>query len=129
MPQKLMMFLKRKEGVSFEEFRDHYEKVHIPLIASWIGHVMVDFKRYYPHSAVNLYVGREDEADAPSKDGGIDYDSVSVYTLTEGAVDEIRRVRQSPEYTRAITEDEKNFVDRGATRVTLTEETSGPGMI
>lgn len=128
--RKLMMFMKRKEGVSFQEFREHYEKVHIPMVAQWVGHLMTDFKRYYPQDAVNLYVGRPDADQAPGDDGGIDYDAVSIYTIKdEAALQEILRISQDPDFTRAVTEDEANFADRARSRQALTEEITGPGLI
>ena len=128
--QKLMMFMKRKEGISFDDFRDHYEQVHIPLVAKWVGHLMVDFKRYYPQNAVNLYAGREDEDQAPPNDGGVDYDAVSIYTIRdEQALQEILRISQDPAFTRLVTADEANFADRAVSRQTLTEEITGRGLI
>lgn len=127
---KLMMFMKRKQGISFEDFRRHYEQVHIPLVAGWVGHLMTDFKRYYPQQATNLYVGREDEAEAPVNDGGVDYDAVSIYTIKdEAALQELMQIASNPEFTRAVTADEANFADRGASRQTVTEEITGPGLI
>lgn len=127
---KLMMFMKRKEGISFEDFRAHYENVHIPMVAKWVGPYMKDFKRYYPQNAVNFYVGRPDADQAPQDDGGIDYDAVSIYTIRdEAALQEILRISADPEFTRLVTEDEANFADRARSRQTLTEEITGPGLI
>lgn len=127
---KMMMFMKRKEGISFEEFRRHYEEIHIPLCTKWIGHLIVDFKRYYPSDAINLYVGRPDADQAPLSDGGVNYDAVSIYSVRdEAALADLLRVAQDPEFTRAVTEDEANFVDRAVSRQSLTEETTGPGLI
>lgn len=128
--QKLMMFMKRKEGISFEDFRDHYENVHIPMVAKWVGHLMSDFKRYYPQNAINLYVGRADADEAPANDGGVDYDAVSIYTIkNEAALEELMRISQDPKFTCAVTEDEANFADRAVSRQTLTEEITGTGLI
>lgn len=128
--QKLMMFMKRKQGITFEQFRDHYENVHVPMVAKWVGHLMTDFKRYYPHDAINLYVGRPDADQAPQNDGGVDYDAVSIYSIRdEAALEELLRIAQDPEFTRAVTEDEANFADRAVSRQTMTEEIVGPGLI
>lgn len=127
---KLMMFMKRKEGISFEEFRAHYENVHIPLVAKWVSPYMVDFKRYYPQNAVNLYAGRPDADQAPQNDGGVDYDAVSIYTIRdEAALQEILRIAADPEFTRLVTDDEANFADRARSRQALTEEITGTGLI
>ncbi len=127
---KLMMFMKRKPGISFETFRRHYEEVHIPLVAGWVGHLMTDFKRYYPAHFTNLFVGREDESEAPVNDGGVDYDAVSIYSIRDdAALDELLQIASNPEFTRAVTLDEANFADRGASRQSITEEAVGPGLI
>ncbi|WP_340268113.1 EthD domain-containing protein [Sphingobium mellinum] len=127
---KLMMFMKRKEGISFEDFRAHYENVHIPMVAKWVAPYMSDFKRYYPQNAVNFYVGRPDADQSPVDDGGVDYDAVSIYTIKdEAALQEILRIAADPEFTRLVTDDEANFVDRARSRQTLAEEIAGPGLI
>lgn len=127
--QKLMMFMKRKEGISFEDFRAHYENVHIPGVAKWVGHLFTDSKRYYPQHPINLYVGRPDAEQAPADDGGVDYDAVSVYTIRdEAALAELMRIAADPEFTRWATDDEANFADRARSRQTLTEEIARAGM-
>lgn len=127
---KLMMFMKRKPGISFEAFRRHYEEVHIPLVAGWVGHLMTDFKRYYPSHFTNLFAGREDESEAPANDGGVDYDAVSIYSIRDdAALEELLQIASNPEFTRAVTLDEANFADRGASRQSITQEIVGPGLI
>lgn len=127
--KKLMMFMKRKQGISFEKFRAHYENVHIPMVAAWVGHLMVESRRYYPTDAINLYVGRADEQEAPVPDGGIDYDAVSIYTVRDdAALLELMRIAQNPELARITTEDEAIFADRALSRMTFTEEFVLPGM-
>ncbi|MBZ9646611.1 EthD domain-containing protein [Sphingobium sp. 3R8] len=126
---KLMMFMKRKEGVSFEDFRSHYENVHIPTVAKWVGHLFTESKRYYLQHSVNFYAGRPDADQAPTDDGGVDYDAVSVYTVRdEAALAEVMRIAVDPEFTRWVTEDEANFVDRARSRQTVTEEITRAGM-
>lgn len=127
---KLMMFMKRKPGISFEAFRRHYEEIHIPLVAGWVGHLMTDFKRYYPTNFTNLFVGRDDEKEAPAKDGGVNYDAVSIYSIRdEAALEQLLLIAANPEFTQAITRDEANFADRGASRQSITDEIVGPGLI
>ena len=99
-------------------------------LAGWVGHLMTDFKRYYPAHFTNLFVGREDESEAPVNDGGVDYDAVSIYSIRDdAALDELLQIASNPEFTRAVTLDEANFADRGASRQSITEEAVGPGLI
>lgn len=126
---KLMMFMKRKEDISFEQFRAHYENVHIPAVAKWVGHLFTQSTRYYPQGHMNFYVGRPDADASPENDGGVDYDAVSVYTIRdEAALEELMRIAADPEFTHWVTQDEANFVDRARSRQTLTEEIISAGM-
>ena len=44
---KVLWLLKRKEGVSHEQFREHFEKEHAPLAMKHIGHLFVEYRRNY----------------------------------------------------------------------------------
>ena len=43
---KIMIFLKRKPGLSLEEFRDYYENHHMPLCSKYLNGVRRYFRRY-----------------------------------------------------------------------------------
>jgi EthD domain len=125
--KKMIVLLKKKEGMSFEDFRNHYENVHVPLCGKRIGHLIQDFRRYYPQNLNNLYHGRPD-AHAGRK-GGTCYDAIAVYTIkNEQALEELARIGQDPEFQRLITEDEERFCDRVATLEGVADEFFGPGL-
>lgn len=125
--KKMIVFIKKKEGMSFDDFRNHYENVHVPLCGERIGHLIKDFRRYYPQNLNNLYHGRPD-ADA-GRDGGTRYDAVAVYTIRdEQALEELIKIGQDPEFQRIITEDEERFCDRAATVEGVADEFFGPGL-
>lgn len=125
--KKMIVFLKKKKGMSFEDFRDHYENVHVPLCGERIGHLIQDFRRYYPQNLNNLYHGRPD-ADA-SYDDGTSYDAIAVYTIkNEEALAELVRIGQDVEFQRLITQDEERFCDRAATREGVADEFTGLGI-
>lgn len=123
---KFIVLIKKKQGMSSEDFRTHYETVHVPLCAKWIGHLFQDFRRFYPNNLNNLYHGRAD-ADA-GLEGGTAYDAIAVYTVKEGAFDELMRIGQNPEFQRLITEDELLFLERAQTLEGGAEEFFGPGI-
>lgn len=125
--KKMILFIKKKEGMSFKDFRNHYENVHVPLCGQRIGHLIQDFRRYYPKDLNNLYHGRPD-ADA-GHDSGTRYDAIAVYTIKdEQALEELVRIGQDPEFQRLITEDEERFCDRAATVEGVADEFFGPGL-
>src|SRR4051794_32707745 len=39
---KAIFFLKRKPGISHEQFREHYENSHVKLADKYLGHLMID---------------------------------------------------------------------------------------
>lgn len=126
--KKLILFMKRKPGTSVEQFRRHYEHVHLPLNAKWIGHLVADFRRYYPENLENFFRGAERGGSADVA-GGCSYDAVSIYTLRDGsAFDELMKVAQNIDYQRAIAADEAEFCDRAAGRGGVTDEFSGGGL-
>ncbi|WP_340318400.1 EthD domain-containing protein [Rhizorhabdus argentea] len=125
--KKMILFIKKKEGMAFEDFRNHYENVHVPLCGERIGHLIQDFRRYYPQDLNNLYHGRAD-ADA-GHEGGTCYDAIAIYTIKdEQALEELIRIGQDPEFQRIISEDEERFCDRAATREGVADEFFGSGL-
>lgn len=125
--KKMIVFIKKKEGMAFEDFRNHYENVHVPLCGERIGHLIQDFRRYYPQNLNNLYHGRAD-ADA-GHEAGTSYDAIAIYTIKdEQALEELIRIGQDPEFQRIITEDEERFCDRAATREGVADEFFGLGL-
>jgi hypothetical protein len=114
---KLMLFLKRKPGLTRQQFRDHYEKIHVPLGLKYVGHLLADFQRHYPAGMVNL-------ADGTDADCG--YDAVSIYSFRDqAAFGELSRIISEPRVRKILTEDEEQFLDRQACRMGQCEVVSG----
>ncbi len=50
---KILLLMKRKPGISMEEFRDYYENNHVPLCAPYMSGIARYFRRYLtpqPHA-------------------------------------------------------------------------------
>ncbi|WP_340317351.1 EthD domain-containing protein [Rhizorhabdus argentea] len=125
--QRMVVFMKRKRGMSHEDFVAHYENVHIPLNEKWIGPFMSGFIRIYPSDLYDFLRGAE--SDPAKTTPGCDYDAVSIYTIKdETARDELIKVAQDPEFAREISEDEEKFTDRGAGRYGLATFFQGKGL-
>ncbi len=45
---KIVIFMKKKEGLSREQLIDYYENSHVPLIMKHTGSYMLDYRRSYP---------------------------------------------------------------------------------
>lgn len=128
--KKFMVLLKRKPGLTPEQFRDHYENNHIPLGETFIGHLLVGFSRHYPGAMADFAsddwtTGRMGEADA-----GCAYDAISIYQFRdEAAVAEMTEILKRPEVSQALSQDENRFLDRPACRMGLCDVIEGEGMV
>ncbi|WP_176599165.1 MULTISPECIES: EthD domain-containing protein [Sphingobium] len=124
----MIVLLKKKADMPFADFRRHYEEVHVPLCARYMGHLIQDYRRYYPENLNNLYHGRADAA--LGVDNGTPYDAVAIYTVKDAAAfEELVRIGPDPEFQRLITEDEERFCDRAATLEGSAAESFGNGII
>lgn len=122
---RVTLFMKRKPGLSFEQFKDHYENVHIPLNERWIGRFMTGFIRIYPQDLQNFSRGEE----LTTPDAGCNYDAVSIYSVRdELALRGLLEVAQNVEYQKLIAEDEEKFCDRASSRFGLSSFHSGVGL-
>lgn len=102
---KVMILDRRKQGMSFEAFRDYYENVHAPMFLSMVPEIS-GYRRNYlsPIAAVENLEGWD--LDTPDYDCIVemiyktqeDYDNAMAFLLSEAA--------------QPLAEDEENFLDR-----------------
>ena len=100
---KQIYFIKRKPGMSFEEFKKYYLEVHAPLAKKSFPEI----RKYIINFA--LQRGKETFYDA----------------VTEVCLDDLEtaiRLAKSDTYRNIIFPDEENFLDRSVFRYLLTEE-------
>ena len=129
---KFMVLLKRRSDLSLEQFRDHYENNHIPLGAKYIGHLLVDFARYYTGAMTDFSTDENWDGGrlTPATDVGCGYDVVSVYTFRDdAAVREMGEILGRPDVQNALSEDENRFLDRTGCRMGMVDAIEGAGMV
>ena len=109
---KIMWLLKRKPGLTAEQFREHYERSHVPMAQKHIGHLLLEYRRNY----------KVETAGGPYfENGGFaafdwDYDVITEFVLKSNAdVSEMFRVFSDPLVGQEFYEDELNFMDRDRT--------------
>ena len=105
---KVIFLLKRKPGITAEQFREHYERSHVKMAQKYLGHLLIGY--------VRNYVG---EARAARSQGQrpleFDYDCLTEWTLaSEEALEEVYRIFAIPEIGKEFYDDEANFLDRDA---------------
>ncbi len=106
---KLLCFLKRKAGMSLEEFNRHWKDTHGPLIAG-LPKLARHIVRYEQHRRLP---GHEQL-------GTPDYDGVAVQWFD--SVDDFVAFVSEPDYTQHIFPDEDRFLDRSGLVWMITEE-------
>ena len=111
-PVKVILLLKRKPGVTPEEFRRVYETGHSRLGMEKVGHLLLDYRRDYLGDGSNF------AAAAPvSKDGAaqveVPYDAVTEIVFRDmAALEQCNRIIGDPETRKFFSEDEATLFDR-----------------
>jgi hypothetical protein len=111
---KVIWLLKRKEGITLEQFRAHYENSHSVLGKKYLGHLLLEYRRNY-----NAGTMGGDVPTAESGGGGafgpvdFEYDCIVEWVMpSEEAFEEIMRIFADPEIGQIFYEDEEHFLDR-----------------
>jgi hypothetical protein len=118
---KILLLMKRRPGMSVEDFRDYYENHHVPLAMRNGGGIpLLRYVRRYLEPQPNAETGRNDE---------LPYD-----VITELWFDNEEVWRGTVEYLTTtvmvdeVVEDEKNLFDRPTMRIATVVECEGvPG--
>jgi hypothetical protein len=110
---KVMWLLKRKQGITHEQFRNHYERSHVVMAHKHIGHLLIEYRRNYKTETWGGGVPTE-------KGGGFGpvdwpYDCVTEWVMRDAAAfDEINRIFADPVIGKEFHDDEEHFLDREA---------------
>ncbi|MDC0713348.1 EthD domain-containing protein [Stigmatella sp. ncwal1] len=114
---KVFSFLVRREGMTVQDFIDHYEKKHVPLVLSFVASPRV-YKRNYLHRGHSF--NREGAA--------IGFDVVTEQVFADrAALDAWVGALSAPGIGEQIVTDEERFLDRSRTLYYVIDErvTSG----
>lgn len=117
----VMWLLRRKAGISFEQFRDHYESSHAVLGAKYLGHLLLGYRRNYVTPA-----------DAPPGGGELmgrvfaakawDYDCIAEWDLADtDAFAQALATIADPAIGKIFYDDEEHFLDRASVRLVLAD--------
>ncbi len=114
-----MLFLKRKKGMTKEQFRTHYETSHALLAKKFFGHLFLDYRRHYPEDTVQFTV--DGQASSVSDDSA--FDAISKVDFKDRATyEEFLRVGAQPHVRAELGPDELRFLDMEGVRVSICEE-------
>lgn len=111
---KLTFLMKRKQGMSFEAFRDYYENNHAPLASRLCPH-LVRYTRTYLTGWEPL--ARSAQLPDP------DFDCITeCWYDVEGNWEERKMDLLPAEVFKQLAADEENFLDRRANRMVSTQQ-------
>lgn len=111
---KVLHFIKRKDHLTHEEFKAHFERSHAAMALKFCGHLFTGYQRNY---LGEVYAGG-DSRDPASGYGPRtwEWDLISEWILPdEAALQEIYRIMQTPGIDELFRADEDRFIDRRAT--------------
>jgi len=117
---KMIALLKKKEGLTREQFIDHYENSHAPLIRKYFSDYMVEYRRSYldhdhPLSFCGNYVDK--------RFSGERYDVVTTNIFRDAAdLDAFYQAAAQPGVGEEIAADEAKFLDNAANQVIIVLE-------
>ena len=108
---KLIFLLTRKQGTSSEQFYDYYETTHREFIMQMPN--------------VENYVRRYLKPLPGMAEDGAPFDAITeLWFKDEAAYRGAMKFALSPEFQRAVAEDEEQFLDRSKTRALTVDERS-----
>lgn len=108
---KVMWLLQRKEGITPEQFRDHYENSHARLAQKYFGDLMVSYKRNYKTGTWGGGVPTEQGGSFGPSDW--QYDCIAEWGMPdEAAFNEIIRLLAETEIGKIFHDDEEHFLHR-----------------
>jgi hypothetical protein len=113
---KLIAMFKRHPSLTPEQFREEYEKVHVPYALKYFPYLK-DYRRNYLRRDVEH---RRAEGEAAQ---GLDFDVVTELTFEHPEdYERMRRTMSDPVFQAEVMAHEKRFMDYEATVVLLVDE-------
>jgi hypothetical protein len=102
--KRVFVLLKRKPGLSFEEFRERYETSHALLGEKFFGHLFASYRRNYIPGGIRF-------SDGAAVENAYDCLTELVFRDPDGYL-ELKRIASDPEVHRLLIADEARFLDR-----------------
>jgi uncharacterized protein (TIGR02118 family) len=109
---KVAVMLKRKPGMSAEEFHRYWKDVHGPLVLG-VPELMRHFRKYVQSHAINTGLSETPGGSGP-------YDGLA--ELWADNLDEVKKAFAEPRYLEIVRPDEHKFLDLANCIFMVTEE-------
>lgn len=114
---RIMWLLRRKPGVSFEQFREHYENSHAVLGETYLGHLLLAYRRNYILPSESAGGGSAVMSKMLASKAW-DYDCITEWDLAdEAAFEQVVATLSDPAIGTLFHDDEEHFLDRTSVRL------------
>lgn len=110
---KHILFVKRKPGISREEFSRYWREVHGPLVMD-----TPEINRHFLTYVQNHLVAGSDHPNAAQEDGGFD----GIAEITYARPEDREAMAREPLYRERVVPDEARFIDRERVVAYLVDE-------
>lgn len=111
---KVLHFIKRKDHLTHEAFKVHFERSHAAMALKFCGHLFLEYRRNYVDAA--WFGGDSREEGSGYRLQPWNWDLISEWILPdEAALQEIYRIMQEPGIDELFRADEDRIIDRTAT--------------
>ncbi|MFD2577550.1 EthD domain-containing protein [Novosphingobium colocasiae] len=112
--------MKRRDGVTRDEFRFYYETTH-RLLVKYFAHNIMDYRRSYPRPDLAEIVGMYSDPNTPEHGRSFDV-LTEIWFEDAEALLRTFEIMGDPEIRKIFEEDEARFLDRASIHVTICEE-------
>jgi hypothetical protein len=119
MPPALLIYASRKPGLSIEEFKDHYENKHVPLVKSLAGDLFPkSHTRYY--FTKDATSGSEASHVIMGQPSDFPWDSTTILTFADDEhFNKCMAIMQDEEVSKKLAADEGIFTDRSSLKMVI----------
>ncbi|KAF3067201.1 hypothetical protein GL218_08690 [Daldinia childiae] len=122
----ILFFFTRKAGISPEEFKEHLENIHMPILQEVAGpHFPLSHRRHYIQRTQGQGEGTTRNASTPAQillgsQADFDYDVVAELTFQDAAAFQtFMAFSHTPEKAAKVGADQELFLDRSQLRAVV----------
>jgi len=127
---KVIAMMKRKQGISLDEFRHHYETIHAPMGLKSLANTKRYFRRYlHPISELGMDSGLTQAiTEVAANPGVLGQEGTEFDVITEmwfenrAEFEKAFRAMGTPEHLKMSTEDSMRFMDMSKSRMYTVDE-------
>lgn len=122
---KIIQTLRRKAGLSREEFIRYYEEIHAPLIRSLGSEALLYRRNYILPPEDQILIHPQDASNSETEQEQFDVVTEVVHASREAALAAFRRM-SDPERYKIMIDDEAKFIEPGSIKMYMVEVHQSP---